>query len=104
MRLRPGFAQTPLVELTVLPRLAIWLMWRSGGKGRGRSGLYSDGKFLWRCPFGSAPHHSSPSPAESPVWQRLDPPVGRGNTGRPPAFFSWRLESLLYEGIIYVLY
>ena len=55
--------------------------------------------FVGGTELGQHPTPSSPSPAEAPVWQRLDPPVEDHLR-----FFPWRFESLLYEGIIYVLY
>ena len=58
----------------------------------------------WWYWIGSAPHPSSSSLTEYPNWQRLDPPVGRETLEDHLHCFPWRLESQLYEGIIYVLY
>src|SRR5271166_1580632 len=76
-----GIAQTPLVELTALPRLAIWLMGRSGGKGRGRKWIIFGRKIYLAVPDWVSTPPLFTFPGGVPRLATFGSASGRGNTG-----------------------
>ena len=89
MHLRPGLRPDSTGGARCAPQTS-YLVYGEEWKGRveDRVDYIRTENFVGGTELGQHPTPSSSSPAEAPVWKRLDPPVGRGNTGGSPAFFS----------------